>query len=72
MFNDILIGNDAYIFYNKKKYNGKIVDETKNSIKLLTKKKILVFLKKNIIINIKNQKIQGKDIEKRPEERIKN
>jgi RNase P/RNase MRP subunit p29 len=71
MFKDILIGEYVLITYNGKNYEGIIVDETKNTIILKTNKKKITLLKKSSTIKISNKTIQGKDIIKRPEERIK-
>ena len=65
------IGEKAKISCDGRLFEGTIVDETKNMIHLMTKKKVLRLIKKNITIMIRNEKIQGEDITKRPEERIK-
>ncbi len=55
---------------------GKIIDETKNTLKILCKNKIKTILKNQITLNIKignkTIQIQGEKLLKRPEERIKN
>jgi RNase P/RNase MRP subunit p29 len=65
------IGKDAQITYNCRVFEGKVIDETKNMIVLKTEKKIIKIIKKNAIIKFGNERIDGKDITKRPEERIK-
>lgn len=57
---------------------GIIVDETKNTFKILKKKKSKkneqeekTVLKKGTVLIINNQTINGNEISKRPEERIK-
>ncbi|MEM4397223.1 MAG: hypothetical protein QW757_01200 [Candidatus Woesearchaeota archaeon] len=71
MFKDIIIGEKVIIIYNKKNYDAIIIDETKNTLKALVRNKKLTFLKKSSIIKINNKTIHGKDILKRPEDRIK-
>ena len=52
---------------------GKIIDETKSSLKIEEDGKIKILLKKNITFKIQNtgQVIDGKTIAKQPEERLK-
>ena len=52
---------------------GKIIDETKSSLKIEEDGKIKILLKKNITFKIQNtgQVIDGKTITKQPEERLK-
>jgi RNase P/RNase MRP subunit p29 len=51
---------------------GKIIDETKNSFKIIGKdKKEKTILKEGCIFIINNNKIIGNDIIQRPEDRIK-
>ncbi|MBU0666257.1 MAG: ribonuclease P protein subunit [Nanoarchaeota archaeon] len=50
---------------------GEILDETKNTFKIKTKDKIKIILKKGNIFKIKNKIINGNEIIKKPEERIK-
>jgi RNase P/RNase MRP subunit p29 len=66
-----IIGKTAVICYNNRKVHGIIVDETKNTVVLETDSKTIRILKKNASIMIDKQIIQGKDITKRPEDRIK-
>jgi len=58
---------------NKQQENieGKIIDETKNTFKIKTKKQTITILKKDKEFQINKQKIEGDKITKRPEERIK-
>ncbi|PIN80282.1 hypothetical protein COV13_03890 [Candidatus Woesearchaeota archaeon CG10_big_fil_rev_8_21_14_0_10_32_9] len=58
---------------NKQQENieGKIIDETKNTFKIKTKKQTITVLKKDKEFQINKQKIEGDKITKRPEERIK-
>ena len=57
--------------YAKEEFIGIIINETKNTITIQTSRGKKKLLKLNSIININNQKILGKDIIKRPEDRIK-
>jgi ribonuclease P protein subunit POP4 len=52
---------------------GKIVDETKFTLKIKTSKEIKTLFKKNIVFRLKNKNLvlDGKDLVKRPEERLK-
>lgn len=52
---------------------GKIVDETKSTIKVECEGKVKTLLKQTITFKLigKNQLIKGSDIIKRPEERLK-
>lgn len=50
---------------------GKIIDETKKTIVVKTKKGEKRLLKSNIIFTINHKKIKGKNLLKRSEERIK-
>jgi len=65
------IGKKAEIHYNKKKYEGIIIDETKNMLRLETKDKAVWIIKRNAAIKIDQKNIDGKKITKRPEDRIK-
>tara|TARA_Y100000310_G_C20685139_1_gene818489 strand:- start:108 stop:347 length:240 start_codon:yes stop_codon:yes gene_type:complete len=70
-----LIGREIKILESKNKDNqkikGKIVDETKYTIKVSHQGKIKTLLKNNIKFKIDDLIIEGKTITKRPEERIK-
>jgi RNase P/RNase MRP subunit p29 len=51
---------------------GSIVDETKSTFKIInTENKEKILLKKGAVFLISNQRINGDDILRRPEERIK-
>ena len=65
------IGKEAKITYAGKVFTGKIIDETKNTLSIETNKKTVMIIKQNAKIKIHNQKIDGKTIVKRPEDRIK-
>jgi ribonuclease P protein subunit POP4 len=69
------IGKQVEITQSKNKeqknIQGKIIDETKNTFKIKTEKKIITILKKDKEFKIDNQKIDGNKITKKPEERIK-
>jgi ribonuclease P protein subunit POP4 len=58
---------------NKTQQNieGKIIDETKNTITIKTQNKTVNIIKKENIMEINGQRIDGKKITKRPEDRIK-
>lgn len=71
MFRDILIGEKAEIIYNKKKFEGIIIDETKNTLLLFEEDKKKRLLKKSIIIKINNKFVEGKNLLRRAEDRIK-
>ncbi|MBR9682966.1 hypothetical protein GOV03_00305 [Candidatus Woesearchaeota archaeon] len=72
-----LIGQEIEIVDSKNKSNlhleGKIVNETKNTIEIDHQGTIKTLLKSNITFKIKgtNTLIEGENIIKRPEERIK-
>ncbi len=70
-----IIGKTIKVVESKNKSNigmeGKIIDETKKTIVVKTKKGEKKLLKNNITIMINNQKIKGQMLMKRPEERIK-
>ena len=65
------IGIDAKIRYNDDLFEGKIIDETKNTITIKTKKGTKKILKSNSIIEIRGRLIDGKGLTKRPEDRMK-
>ena len=66
-----LIGNRAKISYNNRSLEGIIINETRNMLELKTRKGVKKIVKKNSVIYIDGKMIQGKDIAKRPEDRIK-
>jgi len=70
-----LIGKKITIIKSKNKDNlkisGKIVDETKHTIKVSHQGKIKTLMKNNITFQIKDLIIEVKTITKRPEERVK-
>ena len=70
-----IIGKTIKVIKSTNKDNegleGKVVDETKNTILVKTKKGEKRLMKNTITIMINNQKIKGKQLLKRPEERIK-
>ncbi|MBS3172415.1 ribonuclease P protein subunit [Candidatus Woesearchaeota archaeon] len=47
---------------------GKVIDETKNTITLDNNKKIL---KSHVTLRVNNEIVEGKTIQRRPEDRIK-
>jgi len=67
-----LIGEDIEITDSKNKtligIKGKIVEETKNTIILDNGKKIL---KSHVSVRIRDKIVDGKTIQKKPEDRIK-
>ena len=65
------IGVAAKIHYNKNVFEGKIIDETKNTIIIKTQEGEKKILKQNAKIEINGKLIDGKKITKRPEDRIK-
>tara|TARA_Y100000310_G_scaffold341859_1_gene442539 strand:- start:1535 stop:1774 length:240 start_codon:yes stop_codon:yes gene_type:complete len=70
-----LIGQKITIIKSKNKDNlkisGKIVDETKYTIKVSHQGKIKTLMKNNITFQLNDLVIEGKTITKRSEERIK-
>ena len=74
-----IIGWNAKIVSSKNKANtgieGKIIDETKNTLTLKTQKGKKRVIKKNIVISFKMKKneitINGEKLQGAPEERIK-
>jgi len=70
-----IIGKTIKVIASKNKSNegmeGKVTDETKKTIVVATKKGEKRLFKNNITIMLNNQKITGKMLMKRPEERIK-
>ncbi len=69
--NTIIIGNNVQVLFADATWEGRVVDETKNTIHLLTKTKEKVFEKQRITIKIDGKVIQGVDLVGRIEERIK-
>lgn len=71
-----LIGKEINIIDSANKCNlgisGKVVDETKFTLKIRHAGKIKTLLKRDITFRLDNKIIDGKDLIKRPEERIKN
>ena len=65
------IGKKAKITYSNLTFTGKVVDETKNTITIKTEKGKKKVIKQNSIIEIQGKKINGTEITKRPEDRIK-
>lgn len=72
-----LIGQEIEVINSKNKSNlglkGKIVDETKYSLKVFHRGKIKTLMKNNLTLRLKKtgQTLEGKSIAKRPEERVK-
>ena len=72
-----LIGQELEIITSQNPSNqglkGKIVDETKHTIKIIHQGKIKTLLKSNLTFRLKGKAcvFVGKDLVKRPEERIK-
>ena len=72
-----LIGKEIEVTEADNKFNcglkGKIIDETKLTLKIEQKGKIKTLLKKNITFKLSQtgQVIAGKTLAKKPEERIK-
>ncbi len=72
------IGKNIEITHSKNKANsglkGKIIDETKNTVKIRTKKgETKMLIKNNITFRIKGNEseIKGEEIQHAPEDRIK-
>lgn len=71
-----LIGSEVKIIASKNPslvgISGKIVDETRSTIKIECGKKIKTLLKNSIMLQLKNGEcLQGQTLIKRPEERLK-
>ena len=66
-----LIGRKAEVAYAGRIFEGQIIDETKNTIRLKTKDKIITIIKKEATLKINNKTVDGGKITKRPEDRIK-
>lgn len=70
-----LIGQNIKIIKSKNISNigleGKIIDETKNTLRIRLKESEKKLIKKNIIFTIQGKIIKGDEINLRPEERIK-
>ena len=66
-----LIGKYAVIEINNIKFEGNIIFETKNTIKIKTNKEEKTILKHNAKITVEDQLINGLEITKKSEERIK-
>ncbi len=65
------IGKKADIQYNGTFFTGKIIDETKNLFFIETRRGVKKIIKTNAVVVIEDNRIDGKEINKRPEERIK-
>ncbi len=65
------IGKHAVARYAGRTFEGIIVDETKNTIKIETEKKIITVIKKEATFKINDKLVEGRKIAKRPEDRIK-
>ena len=66
-----LIGKRAEIMHNGVTFKGEIINETKNMVYFKTKKKIKKFIKNSNKLIINNKQINGNNIIKRPEDRVK-
>ena len=66
-----IVGKEAKIQTNNQMFEGKIILETKNIIKIETSKGKKTIIKKNAVIIINGIKIKGEKITKRTEDRIK-
>lgn len=65
------IGKYAVVQTKTRMFEGKIILETKNTLRIETKNDKKTIIKKNAIITIENKKIKGEKITKRTEDRIK-
>ncbi len=74
-YTGILIGKEAQVVTAKnpslRNINGKIVDETKMTIKIRQHNKIKTLLKSIVDIQVDGRLLRGKDLIGRTEERIK-
>lgn len=67
----LLIGKFAEITTKKRRYVGKIIRETQNTLTIRTDRGEKTFIKDEVSIKIGNTSISGRDIKTRPEDRIK-
>ena len=74
-FKEELIGSLVEIIGSKNEtligFKGKIIDETKNTLIIKQGNKIKKIMKSHVILKIDGKTIEGKNIIKRPEDRIK-
>ncbi|MBR9690082.1 ribonuclease P protein subunit [Candidatus Woesearchaeota archaeon] len=66
-----LVGKKALVKTKGQTFQGKIILETKNTLKIKTQNQEKTIIKKNATIKINDKEINGKKITKRTEERIK-
>lgn len=75
MTKEELIGKKISVIESKNNslvgIKGVVVDETKNLVFIETEEGIKKIAKDQCVFDIEGKRIQGKDIAKRPEERIK-
>lgn len=77
MYHKELIGKEIKLLESKNQHQrgweGRIIDETKSTIKLEVGKEEKTLFKNNILFLLKKENliIKGQEINKRPEERIK-
>ena len=75
LYPHLIVGKETEIIKSKNKFDlgtkGKIIDETKSTIKIKTVKGVKVFIKKNLTLSLNEKIIDGETISKRPEERLK-
>jgi ribonuclease P protein subunit POP4 len=75
MINQEFIGQNIEIIKSSNKsltkMKGTIVDETKNTFRVMSNNKIKSVLKQSSVFKINNTIIDGNEILKRPEDRIK-
>lgn len=74
-FPDELVGEEAEVVGSQNQSNlgikGRIVDETKMTLKISQSGKIKTLMKNNVVIRLKSGKVvDGKDLVGRPEERL--
>ena len=69
--NKRIIGKNAEVLSQGRRFIGTIIDESKNMIHLKTKEGNKRFIKTEVTLKIDETIINGKKITKRPEERIK-
>ena len=75
LYPDELIGKEITVVEAKNPANlglhGKVIDETKSTLKIETQGQVRTLFKKDIVLKINNQLIKGVELQKRPEDRIK-
>lgn len=74
MYRKLMVGKHLKVVHSTNPCDlsvaGRVVDETRNMIQV-EDKKVKWLIKKNVIVLVNGQKIDGKELVGRPDERIK-